>query len=114
MQRELSINTSAAWFPSESWPQGLQRMAFTVSTASYRTWIEEYLEEPHKRKLALGALDAFERLENAASISADDLVPIVEAASCHFVRVWEIGADLLNRLAVHHQAAQDAIRNMLG
>jgi len=89
-------------------------MAFTVSTASYRTWIEEYLEEPHKRKLALGALDAFERLENAASISADDLVPIVEAASCHFVRVWEIGADLLNRLAVHHQAAQDAIRNMLG
>jgi HEAT repeat protein len=59
------------------------------------------------------ALDAFERIENAASISADEIAPIVDAARCRFVRVWEIGADLLNRLAVRHEKARNAIVKML-
>jgi hypothetical protein len=88
-------------------------MLVTVSTACYRTWLNEYLGEPQMRQLASEALDAFERIEDAASISADEIVPIVDAASCRFVRVWEIGADLLKRLAVRHQAAQNAISRML-
>jgi hypothetical protein len=80
---------------------------------SYRTWIDEYLVEPQKRKLALGALDAFERLENATSISNSEIVPILEAAECRFVRVWEIGAHLLSKLAAKHSAAQEALLIML-
>jgi hypothetical protein len=91
----------------------MQQMLVVVSTTSYRTWIDEYLDEPQKRQLALEALDAFERIENAASISIDEIAPIVDAASCRFVRVWEIGADLLNRLAVRHEEARNAIIRML-
>src|SRR6476619_3965285 len=78
-----------------------------------RDWLDEVLKEPEKRKLAFAALDAFDQLENVATISPDKLVPIIEAASCRFAPVWEIGADLLNHLAVRHQEARDAIRNML-
>ena len=88
-------------------------MLVTVSIESYRTWIDEYLDEPRKRLLALEALDAFERIENTASISPDEIAPIVDAARCHFVRVWEIGADLLNRLAAQHEEARNAIVKML-
>jgi HEAT repeat protein len=88
-------------------------MTVLASIASYRTWIDEYLEEPHKRRLALEALDAFERLENATRVSANQIVPILDAAKCRFVRVWEIGADSLNRLAVRHPSAQDALGIML-
>ena len=89
-------------------------MLVTVSTASYRTWIDEYLDDPKKRRLAIEAVDAFERGENAESISADEIAPVVDAASCDFVRVWEIGVDLLNRLAARHQEARNAIVKMLG
>jgi hypothetical protein len=88
-------------------------MLVTVSIASYRTWINEYLGEPERRHLASAALDAYERIEDSANLSAEELGPIVDAATCRFVRVWEIGADLLNRLAVRHHAAQNAIRRML-
>lgn len=88
-------------------------MTFIVSIASYRTWVDEYLAEPPKRRLATEALDAFERVENATKVSANQIVPILDAAKCRFVRVWEIGADLLNRLAVRHPAAQDALGIML-
>jgi hypothetical protein len=83
-----------------------------VTTASYRTWIDEYLEEPDKRRLALAALDAFDRIENAAMISEDDLAPIIEASSCRFVRVWEIGVDLLYRLARQNEVARNGILKM--
>ena len=89
-------------------------MLVTVSTASYRTWIDEYLDDPKKRRLAIEAIEAFERSENAETISADEIAPIVDAASCEFVRVWEIGVDLLNRLAARHQEARNAIVKMLG
>lgn len=88
-------------------------MKFVSSTASYRTWVEEYLEGANKRGLALQALDSFDRIENATNICAEELVPIINAARCPFVRVWEIGVDLLNRLAVSHQPARDAIYNMI-
>jgi hypothetical protein len=88
-------------------------MLVTVSAASYRTWIDEYLDEPQKRLLASEALDAFDRIENAGTFSGEELDPIVDAASCRFVRVWEMGADLLNRLAFRHEEARNAILKML-
>lgn len=88
-------------------------MLSTVSTESYRTWIDECLVEPQRRRIASEALDAFDRMENAATILPESIEPIVAAASCRYVRVWEIGADLLNRLAVRHSAAQNAIINLL-
>jgi hypothetical protein len=70
------------------------------------------LKEPKKRSLVLHALTAFERLEQATAPSHGDLSAIVEAASCRYLRVWEIGAHLLHILAGRHQAAQVALRTM--
>jgi HEAT repeat protein len=83
------------------------------STATYRTWIREHLAEPKKQRLAIRALDAYDRIENADGIAASDIILIVHAASCPFVRVWEIGVELLNRLGVRHEEARNAILNML-
>ena len=88
-------------------------MMVVASVESYRTWIDQNLEEPERRRLASRALDAFERLEIAASIATGELRPILDAVKCHYVRVWEIGADLLNRLAFNHQAAQEALIALL-
>jgi hypothetical protein len=88
-------------------------MLVGVSIASYRAWVGDHVEEPKKRHLAIDALDAFERLQSAKSVSAQQLVPIVDAAQCQFVRIWEIGTHLLCTLAENHAEAQGAIRAML-
>ncbi|XHX81128.1 MAG: hypothetical protein RBJ76_14670 [Stenomitos frigidus ULC029] len=79
-----------------------------------REFVESHprIKEP-KRQLIFPALDAYESLRNASSISEAELQPIIEAACCRWVSVWDTGGRALAEFACNHPAAQNAFRKMM-
>jgi hypothetical protein len=76
-----------------------------------RNWLtsDPYLRD-EARRLALDALDWFESIAGASTISPEDLGPILAAARCRLLPAWDIAGGLLAELACQHQAAQEAFR----
>ena len=67
------------------------------------------MNEPQERKnLAYNALDDFEKLKSRKKIEHKELETIVEAATCPYVMVWDIGTTLLMALSSKHECAREA------
>lgn len=82
-------------------------------TDYYRGWLRNFPKEPADRmKAALAAVDAFEACERETEPSADDLQPLVFAASSPHKLVFETGCNLLVLLAARHTTAQRCLLQM--
>ena len=66
-----------------------------------------------QRRLLLAALDSFESLVGAPTISPEELAVIVEAARCRWVAAGGIGGCALAKLACQHRAAEEAFRELM-
>jgi hypothetical protein len=87
------------------------RSSFT--TDQHRDWIHSAEPDAAKRRLALEALDAFDRSANAGKLAPADLAAITEAACSRHRRVWDIGTDMLMRVACKWCEGQAATRQIL-
>jgi len=83
------------------------------SVVLYRASVDQDFKEREKRDLVCNALDAFDRLTLHAPNSERELAQILRAFKCRFIRVWEIAADLLSRLAAKYEVAQQAFVTLL-
>jgi len=86
-------------------------MSSSVDLRSYRTWVQGL--PPAQRNPAKSAIDKFCQLQSKRSVSESDLSLLVSAVRNRFAPVWEVGTDLLFRLARKHAAARDAIRSLM-
>lgn len=82
----------------------------------FREWLRGFPKEPPERMaLALAAVDAYASIVRKARVTAEDLAPLVAAASSRHTLVFETGAKLLNDLsclAGRQQVVEEAIRGM--
>src|SRR5689334_5874037 len=85
----------------------------SVTTSQHRDWILSAEPEAAKRRLAFAALDAFDRAAEAGKLRPDDLAAIREAACSRYSRVWDIGTDMLMRIACRWGEGQAAVRQIL-
>src|SRR5262245_33657756 len=85
----------------------------SITTAQHRAWLRGTVPDHGKRRLALAAIAAFDRISEAAAVTNDDLSAITRAACSRFKPVWVIGADLLVRVATNYREGQNAIRDIL-
>jgi len=85
----------------------------SITTDQYRDWLTRCVREPEKRRLALAALDAFDRVSGLGKVHPDDLAAITEAACSRYKPVSVIGTDLLMRVAGKYPEGQEAIRRIL-
>lgn len=83
-----------------------------------KTFVKLYRESVdyltgQKRSLVVRALAAYDVANSVAHVTQRQLDPLMKAATCDYIRVWEIGTHLLHMLAPHHPAALDCLRTML-
>src|SRR5262245_38876572 len=86
----------------------------TTSEADrFRKFLRRFPNEPSERMTAaVAAIDAFEVCERKAHIDADDLIPLVRAASSTHKLVFDPACNLLNMLARHRPEARQSILEM--
>jgi hypothetical protein len=85
----------------------------SITTGQHRDWILSAEPDAAKRRLALAALDAFDRSADSGRLTPPDLATITEAACSRHSRVWNIGTDMLMRVACKWREGQAAIRQIL-
>jgi hypothetical protein len=84
-----------------------------ISADEMHRWLNSVESNPEKRQVAQDALDAFDRVLAAGILGQDDLKAVIESACSRASRVWNVGTDLLMRLACQYEQAREAIRQIL-
>ena len=86
-----------------------------IPIEEYRTWFRLRVTDPEPKQIAATALDAYERTVTVSvgAVAADNLASVMVAATNRSRAVWDLGVDLLLRLAVQFVDAQEAVRNLM-
>ncbi|NOU98361.1 hypothetical protein GC093_34845 [Paenibacillus sp. LMG 31456] len=84
-----------------------------MPTTRTRKFIEEAFNNVEEKQILLATCDVYDTLEPKETITIDELEPIVNAARNKHMGVWQIGADFLWKLAIKHEVAREAIRNLI-
>lgn len=84
-----------------------------IDTAALRDYVERVADATETKAIAREALDRYEALGEIGDLTADELEPIVLAATSRFVLAWSIGADLLLDLATRSGTAADIVLRLV-
>jgi len=84
-----------------------------IPVAIYRDWINSRKVPSDRKQLANEALNTFEILSARKTIEPFDLEPIIQAAKSPYLVAFDIGTEMLVRLAVNNLTAQSVIREIV-
>jgi len=84
-----------------------------IPVAIYRDWINSRKVPSDRKQLANEALNTFEILSARKTIEPFDLEPIIQAAKSPYLVAFDIGTEMLVRLAVNNLTAQSVIREII-
>jgi len=84
-----------------------------ISISIYRGWVNAQNDPPDRKQIAHEALDTYEKLVGHDAIERHELGPIVIAAMCPYRVAYDIGTEMLVRLASSNVTAQDVIREIV-